>query len=217
MLLQTLWAIQSRTNTIPCPALGAFGGMEAKGSQMSLGPSEEIFGEGEPAEYMYKVINGAMRTYKILCDGRHQIGGFPLPGGIFGPEIAKEPQFSVEVIKDLTVLVVRRSAIVSLGERDYDAARELWSLTGREPNRVQEHCCFSKRPPARCVLPAGNVLSARRHRYLRPSNVARGYCRLSRADDRDHVAHHDAMASEQTIELLTVRDIVLPDPAHCAN
>jgi CRP/FNR family transcriptional regulator, nitrogen fixation regulation protein len=37
------------------------------------------------------------------------------------------------------VLVVRRSAIVSLAERDCDAACELWSFTGCELNRVQEH------------------------------------------------------------------------------
>ena len=58
--------------------------MEAMGSQMRFGTNEEIFGEGEPAEYVYKVIKGAVRTYKILSDGRRQIGGFYLPGDIFG-------------------------------------------------------------------------------------------------------------------------------------
>ena len=36
---------------------------------------------------------------------------------IFGLEIGKEHQFSAEAINDVTVLVVRRSAIVSLAER----------------------------------------------------------------------------------------------------
>jgi CRP-like cAMP-binding protein len=137
--LRTVSANQPHTNTIPCPAGGGFGAMEAMGSQMRFGPNEEIFGEGEPAEYVYKVVKGAVRTYKILCDGRRQIGGFYLPGDIFGLEIGKEHQFSAEAINDVTVLVVRRSAIVSLAERDCDAARELWSFTGRELNRVQEH------------------------------------------------------------------------------
>jgi CRP-like cAMP-binding protein len=137
--LRTVSANQSHTNAIPRPAGGAFGAMEAMGSQMRFGPNEEIFGEGEPAEYVYKVVKGAVRTYKILSDGRRQIGGFYLPGDIFGLEIGKEHQFSAEAIKDVTVLVVRRSAIVSLAERDCDAAHELWSFTGRELNRVQEH------------------------------------------------------------------------------
>jgi CRP/FNR family transcriptional regulator, nitrogen fixation regulation protein len=37
------------------------------------------------------------------------------------------------------VLVVRRSAIVSLAERDSHVARELWTFTGRELHHVQEH------------------------------------------------------------------------------
>jgi CRP/FNR family transcriptional regulator, nitrogen fixation regulation protein len=139
--LRTGSANQARTNTMPRPApvTGSFGAMELMGSQMRFGPNEEIFGEGELAEYVYLVTKGAVRTYKILCDGRRQIGGFYLPGDIFGLQIGKEHQFSAEAINDATVLVVRRSAVISLAERDCDAARELWSLTGRELNRVQEH------------------------------------------------------------------------------
>ena len=31
---------------------------------------EEIYGEDEEAEYVYQVIRGAVRTYKMLSDGR---------------------------------------------------------------------------------------------------------------------------------------------------
>jgi CRP-like cAMP-binding protein len=139
--LRTSSANHARTSTIPSPASvrGGFGAMEAMGSQMRFGPNEEIFGEGEPGEYVYKVSTGAVRTYKILCDGRRQIGGFYLPGDIFGLEVGKEHQYSAEAINDVTVLMVRRSVIFSLAERDCDIARELWSFTGRELNRVQEH------------------------------------------------------------------------------
>jgi CRP/FNR family transcriptional regulator, nitrogen fixation regulation protein len=139
--LRTVSANQTRSNAIrrPAPGRGSFGTMEAMGTPMKFGPNEEIFGEGEPAEYVYKVTKGAVRTYKILCDGRRQIGGFYLPGDIFGLEVGKEHQFAAEAINEVKVLVVRRSAIVSLAEHDCDAARELWSFTGRELNRVQEH------------------------------------------------------------------------------
>jgi CRP/FNR family transcriptional regulator, nitrogen fixation regulation protein len=139
--LRTVSASQPLSHTIPRPApvRGSFGAIEAMGSAMRFDPNEEIFGEGELAEYVYKVTKGAVRTYKILCDGRRQIGGFYLPGDIFGLEVGKEHQFSAEAINDVAVLVVRRSVIVSLAERDCDTARELWSYTGRELNRVQEH------------------------------------------------------------------------------
>jgi CRP/FNR family nitrogen fixation transcriptional regulator len=40
----------------------------------------EIFGEAEPADYIYQVVEGAVRSHKLLSDGRRQIGAFHLPG-----------------------------------------------------------------------------------------------------------------------------------------
>jgi CRP/FNR family nitrogen fixation transcriptional regulator len=145
MLMQTQLrsaiASQPQLNSArrPAPTLGRFGSMELMGSQMSFGPNEEIFGEDEPAEYVYKVVKGAVRTYKILNDGRRQIGAFYLPGDIFGLEVGKEHQFSAEAINNATVVVIRRTAVVSLAERDCEAAHELWTFTARELRRVQEH------------------------------------------------------------------------------
>src|SRR5215475_14817364 len=113
--------------------------IDTMGAAMPFARNAEIYGENERADYLYKVLRGSVRTYKLLADGRRQIGGFYLPGDIFGLEVGKEHQFSAEAINDVTVLVVRRSVIVSLAERDCDTARELWSFTGRELNRVQEH------------------------------------------------------------------------------
>jgi CRP/FNR family nitrogen fixation transcriptional regulator len=56
--------------------------MHLAGATMSYPRNTEIFGESEPAEYLYKVVHGCVRTYKILSDGRRQIGGFYLPGDI---------------------------------------------------------------------------------------------------------------------------------------
>jgi CRP-like cAMP-binding protein len=138
--LRTVPVHHSHANAVrSAPARGGIGAMETMGSQMKFGANAEIFGEGEPAEYVYKVVTGAVRTHKILSDGRRQIGGFYLPGEIFGLEIGKEHQFSAEAINGVTVLVVRRSAIVTLAERDCETARELWAFTGRELKRVQEH------------------------------------------------------------------------------
>jgi CRP/FNR family transcriptional regulator, nitrogen fixation regulation protein len=99
----------------------------------------EIYGENEPAEYLYKVISGTIRTSKILNDGRRQIGGFYLPDDVFGLEPGSEHAFSAEAITDAKVLVIKRSAVEALAARDNEAARELWAITGRELQRVQDH------------------------------------------------------------------------------
>jgi CRP/FNR family nitrogen fixation transcriptional regulator len=84
--LRTVPVNRSHTSAVarPAPVRGGIGAMETTGSPMKFGANVEIFGEGEPAEYVYKVVTGAVRTYKILNDGRRQIGGFYLPGDVFG-------------------------------------------------------------------------------------------------------------------------------------
>jgi len=112
--------------------------MQLMGATMSYPRNTEIFGDKEPADYVYKVISGSVRTYKILSDGRRQIGGFYLPGDIFGLQFADEHTFSAEAITDAKVLVVKRTALTALAGRDAAIGRELFALTGRELRRVQE-------------------------------------------------------------------------------
>src|ERR1700740_2754017 len=115
------------------------GTMDMMGAPMSFPRNAEIYGENEPADYLYKVVSGTVRTYKILNDGRRQIGAFYLPGDVFGLEMDDEHQFSAEAISDAKVLVIKRRALVALANRDGDVARQLWSFTARELKRVQDH------------------------------------------------------------------------------
>src|SRR6476659_2357927 len=55
-------------------------------TEFSYRKDEEIYGEDEPSEYVYQVASGAVRSYKLLSDGRRQIGAFHLPGDVFGLE-----------------------------------------------------------------------------------------------------------------------------------
>src|SRR5215468_3877955 len=86
-------AARPRQPSSPRPLGGA---IELMGAPISFGRNEEIYGEGESADFLYKVISGAVRTYKILVDGRRQIGGFYLPGDVFGLETGHEHVFSAE-------------------------------------------------------------------------------------------------------------------------
>jgi CRP/FNR family transcriptional regulator, nitrogen fixation regulation protein len=126
----------SRTGAVDADALGQ--SMQLMGAMMNYPRDAEIFGENEPADYLYKVVSGTVRTYKILSDGRRQVSGFYLPGDIFGLEFADEHTLSAEAISDAKVLVVKRSALNTLAGRDPGVARQLFALTGRELHRVQD-------------------------------------------------------------------------------
>jgi CRP-like cAMP-binding protein len=137
-----------RTSTAQRPARPVFSSVatetlhspiELMGAPMPYGRDTEIYGENEQAEYLYKVVSGTVRTYKVLNDGRRQIGGFYLPGDMLGLEIGDEHTFSAEAIVDSKVLVIKRSSVVALAARDTEVARQLWAMTAAELHRAQDH------------------------------------------------------------------------------
>jgi CRP/FNR family transcriptional regulator, nitrogen fixation regulation protein len=125
--------------SIPAASHRLTGSLELMGAPMSFARNAEIYGENEPAEYLYKLVSGTVRTSKILSDGRRQVGEFYLPGDIFGLEMGDMHSFSAEAISDVKAIVVKRSAVEALAARDHEIARQLWATTGRELHRVHEH------------------------------------------------------------------------------
>ena len=99
----------------------------------------EIYGEGEPADYLYKVMSGAVRIYKVLTDGRRQISAFHLPGDVFGIEPGKQHAWSAEAVGNSSIVLVKRSLVLRAAARDGEVAQALWSLTARELRRAQDH------------------------------------------------------------------------------
>jgi CRP/FNR family transcriptional regulator, nitrogen fixation regulation protein len=106
---------------------------------MSFPSDREIYGEGEPIDYLYKVLSGTVRTCKVRIDGRRQIGGFYLPGDMFGVEVGAEHNFSAEAVTDCQVLLINRARVMARAARETVVARELWGLIGHELGRVQDH------------------------------------------------------------------------------
>jgi CRP/FNR family nitrogen fixation transcriptional regulator len=99
----------------------------------------EIFGDGEPAEYLYEVVFGLVRSCKTLDNGRRQITGFHMSGEVFGLELDDEHHLSAEAVGDAITLAVKRSAILGLAARDVYFARQLWAATARDLQRAQNH------------------------------------------------------------------------------
>jgi CRP/FNR family nitrogen fixation transcriptional regulator len=129
--------VQSKRDLPPAHLLS--GSIELMGATASYARDAEIYGENEPAEYLYMVESGAVRTYKVLIDGRRQICMFHMAGDFFGLEIGNAHTFSAEAVTNSRILMVKRSTLMSLAERDWGIARQLWLMTGDELRRVQAH------------------------------------------------------------------------------
>jgi len=109
------------------------------GVPIKFGAGSEIYGEGEPVEYVYEVVHGAVRTVKVLSDGRRTIGGFYFAGDIFGLEEGDEHSLTAEAIVDTAVRVIRRRTLIRMAGYDRELARQLFTATSREIARVHNH------------------------------------------------------------------------------
>lgn len=118
------------------------------GVPMNVAQNAEIYGEGEPSEYVYGVVRGVVRTYKLLSDGRRQINAFLLPGEVFGLEAGDEHRFTAEAVSDTTVVFVKRSALVKLAERDCHVANGLWMMAADELRHTQDQALLLGRKSA---------------------------------------------------------------------
>lgn len=99
----------------------------------------EIYGEKEPAEYVYQVKSGAVRSYKLLSDGRRQIGAFHLAGDIFGLENGSTHRFTAEAVVDTTVRLIKRQSLEIVAESDTVVARNLLSMTTTNLQHAEDH------------------------------------------------------------------------------
>jgi len=136
-----------RVNTDPSSLpniLGEFGMESASNSRLSLNEftykkGTEIYGEKEPADYVYQVKTGAARSYKLLSDGRRQIGAFHLVGDIFGLENSSEHRFTAEAIVDTTVRLIKRRSLELVAESVAMVARNLLSMTTNNLQHAEDH------------------------------------------------------------------------------
>jgi CRP/FNR family nitrogen fixation transcriptional regulator len=108
----------------------------------------EIFGEKEPADYVYQVVSGAVRSYKLLSDGRRQIGAFHLAGDIFGLEIGADHRFTTEAIVDTAIRLMKRRNLELMAERDMEVTRNLLCMTTTSLRHAEDHMLLLGRKTA---------------------------------------------------------------------
>ena len=160
-------------------------------AEFSYRKDEEIYGEDEPAEYVYQVITGAVRSYKLLSDGRRQIGAFHLPGDVFGLEFGNHaPAGHGSHHRHHRAAGEAQSLEQAAGRRcpgraqalDHDGRRSSPCRRPHAPARPQDGDGAGR------YLPSGNGPPARGRRHDGAADVPPGYRRLSRPDAGDRVA-----------------------------
>ena len=129
--------------------LGDLSHTKVSSSDFKYSKGTEIFGQAEPAEYIYQVIEGAARSHKLLFDGRRQIGAFHLPSDIFGLENGEFHRFTAEAIVDTTLRLVKRQSLEREAKNDPAMVLKLLNITTDNLQHVENHLLLLGRQSAR--------------------------------------------------------------------
>jgi CRP/FNR family nitrogen fixation transcriptional regulator len=84
-------------------------------------------------------VEGAVRSYKLLSDGRRQIGAFHLVGDIFGLANGPVHRFTTEAIVDTTVRLMKRCSLEHVAEGDVHVALDLLEMTSTNLQHAEDH------------------------------------------------------------------------------
>jgi len=100
---------------------------------------ETVFAQEDVTTSFYNVLDGVLRLYKLLPDGRRQIVGFALPGDFLGMAAAALHGFSADAIGPATVCQFPKAAFGRFAEHRPKLLRRINELTVRELNHARDH------------------------------------------------------------------------------
>jgi CRP/FNR family transcriptional regulator len=195
--------VEARPPANPAPELGPLGqAMVVR----RLAPRELICQQGDPAEAVFYVLDGALKVYKLTPDGRRQIVGFLSADQFLGLGCGDEWSFSAEALTPLKVGRLPRAKLDRLLDEFPLLGRRLLGFARRELQAAQEHLLLLGR-----LNPLERV-SSFLSRLVEQTGVERLELPMSRQDIADHLGLTIETVSRCFTKLRKAGVIDLPRP-----
>ncbi|WP_257168551.1 helix-turn-helix domain-containing protein [Bradyrhizobium sp. SRS-191] len=107
--------------------------------RVSFGSCETVFAQEDTSSCFYNLLDGVMRLYKLLPDGRRQIVGFVLPGDFVGMTTEERHGFSADAIGPVTVCQFAKLPFGRFAEDKPNLLRRMNQLAVQELNQARDH------------------------------------------------------------------------------
>lgn len=176
---------------------------------MRLEPGATLFQESEPAEHLSNVVEGAVKLYKLLPDGRRQITGFLFPGDFLGVALNKSYAYSAEAMTDVRLCRFPRRKLEGLLSELPNLERRLLEVAGNELVAAQDQMLLLGRKTARERL-ASFLLMISRRAAARGRPASPIDLPMSRADIGDYLGLTTETVSRTFTQLKKQGTIGLP-------
>jgi CRP/FNR family transcriptional regulator len=194
--------------------------MACASESVSAQPGQALFHEGDPNPYVFNVVDGAVKLYRLLPDGRRQITGFLFQGDFLGLGGRGASSFTAEALTPLNACRFRRGDFDQLLNALPALEHRLVALAGDELMAAQEQIVLLGRKTARERLASFLTrLSERQVQLGGPEGQV--HLPMTRLDIADYLGLTIETVSRVftqfktsgLIRLLPGNDVALPDPA----
>ena len=171
-----------------------------------LDREQSVFAEGDAADAIFRVLDGVIRLYKLLPDGRRQIIGFFQAGDIMGLAFSDRYLYSAETVTATSLQRIPRTQLETLMDTRPSLARRLLSVTTSELVAAQDQMLLLGRKTALEKLASFLLSLSRRAGGRRAIALP-----MSRGDIADHLGLTTETVSRGFTKLKTSRLIRIVD------
>jgi CRP/FNR family transcriptional regulator, anaerobic regulatory protein len=112
--------------------------LERLGQRFQYRPNEPVFTQEEIATSCYNLLEGVMRLYKLLPDGRRQIVGFALPGDFLGISVNGRHGISADAVGPVVVCRFVKKSFSRFVEERPNLLRRINEFVTRDLGEAQE-------------------------------------------------------------------------------
>ena len=178
-----------------------------------LGAHEVVFHEGDPADTTFEVIQGVLKLYKLMPDGRRQITGFLYPGDILGLAFVGIYPFTAEAVTSVTLSRLPRARLEAMVEEVPQLACRLLMLARGELVDAQEQMLLlGRKSPLEKV--ASFLMRLSERNAEQDGDAEEVYLPMSRTDIADYLGLTIETVSRSFTRLRTAGIIALPRSSH---
>ncbi len=117
-------------------------------SSRNLTAGETLFWEDDPIQYTHLLIDGAMKAYKLLPNGRSQITRFITTGEIISSPLIDNYSYSTEALGDCTILQLPQKRFDKIMAKDPTLMKSVFGKLSIELQRTQKQILLLGRMPA---------------------------------------------------------------------
>lgn len=152
----------------------------------TLAAGSAAFWEGDAATHVFEVVEGVMRVFKVLADGRRVITGFMYPGDLMGVSVSDAYLYTAEAVTKVRIRRFSRTRFEDEIARSPELRPQLFARLCDEMAAAQDQMVLLARKTAEERVSTHIIRMAQRHSGA-AGQGARLEVPMTRADMADYL------------------------------